>query len=53
MRRDALRALAAFDDAATPGAILAVYADLPLADQRDALATLSSRVPFATALLDA
>lgn len=53
LRRDALRGLAAFDDAETPRAILTVYGELPLADQRDALATLSSRVSFATALLEA
>lgn len=53
LRSDALRGLAAFDDAKIPAAILAVYGDLSAAERRDALATLSSRPAFATALLDA
>ncbi len=53
LRGDAIRGLAAFDDAKTPAAVLAVYGDLSAAERRDALATLSSRPAFAAALLDA
>ena len=49
----AIRGLAAYDDAKTPAAILAVYASLPAAQKRDALNTLSSRAAFATQLLAA
>ncbi|MEX2176126.1 MAG: PVC-type heme-binding CxxCH protein [Pirellulaceae bacterium] len=53
LRPEALRGLASFDDAKIPAAILDVYADLSAAERRDALATLTSRPAFATALLDA
>ena len=53
LRPDTLRGLASFDDAKVPAAILAVYGDLSTAERRDALATLTSRPAFATALLDA
>ena len=52
LRSQALRALAGFEDAATPAAILAVYPNLG-GEKRDALNTLSSRASFATALLAA
>lgn len=50
---DAIRGLAAYDDANTPGAILAAYSSLDPARRRDALNTLVSRVSFAKPLLDA
>jgi len=53
LRGDALRALAAFDHADTPRAILACYPELDAAQRRDALATLGARVTWAGALLDA
>jgi putative membrane-bound dehydrogenase-like protein len=53
MRGAALRALAAYEDPKTPDAILKVYAALPAAEKRDALATLAARVVYAKALLDA
>lgn len=52
LRSDAIRGLAEFDEPSTPGAILAVYKELTPAEKRDALATLSSRVPYAKALLE-
>jgi len=51
LRSDALRALAAYDDAKTPDVILARYHKLSPAEKREALATLASRVPYADALL--
>ena len=53
LRGAALRSLAAYDDPATAGAILAAYASLNLEEKRDALNTLAARVPYATALLAA
>ncbi len=53
LRGHALRGLAAYDDPATPAAILAAYGEFNLTDKRDALNTLASRVAYATALLDA
>lgn len=52
MRAQALRALAGFDDAATPAAILEVYPTLG-GEKRDALNTLASRPGFAKSLLAA
>lgn len=52
LRGQALRALAGFDDAATPDAILAVYSNLG-GEKRDALNTLASRAAFAKSLLAA
>ncbi len=52
LRGQALRALAGFDDPATPAAILAVYPSLG-GEKRDALNTLSSRPAYAKALLTA
>jgi putative heme-binding domain-containing protein len=53
VRAQAIRGLAAFDDAGTPGAILAVYAQLAPAERRDALNALAARVAFAKPLLAA
>lgn len=53
VRGPALRALASYDDAKTPAAVLAAYASLPVAERKDALNTLAARTPFAQALLAA
>ncbi|MBE7501822.1 MAG: c-type cytochrome [Verrucomicrobiales bacterium] len=53
LRAAALRALATYNDPRTPGAILAVYAELDGGQKRDALGTLVSRVAYARALLAA
>lgn len=53
VRAPAVRALAAYDDPKTPAAVLGVYAALSPAEKRDAVATLSGRLPYAQALLDA
>jgi putative heme-binding domain-containing protein len=53
VRGIALRQLAAFDDGATPGLILAEYGKLATGEKRDALNTLVSRVSFAKPLLAA
>jgi putative heme-binding domain-containing protein len=53
VRGIALRQLAAFDDGATPGLILAEYGKLVAGEKRDALNTLVSRVSFAKPLLAA
>ena len=53
LRRDALRALAAYDDPRTPAVIFAVYSVLDVAGKRDALNTLASRRGYARALFDA
>jgi putative membrane-bound dehydrogenase-like protein len=53
LRGPALRALAAFDDAKTPAAILAQYGNLALTEKRDALGTLASRTSFAKELMNA
>jgi putative heme-binding domain-containing protein len=53
VRGQALRGLAAFDDAHTPEEILGHYADYTQAEKGDAVATLASRAPYALALLDA
>ncbi|WZP00841.1 c-type cytochrome [Isosphaeraceae bacterium EP7] len=53
LRRNALRGLAAYDDPATPAAILSAYAALDLDARRDALNTLAARVSTARALLEA
>jgi len=53
LRSAALRGLAAYDDPATPERIVAAYGALDLEEKRDALNTLASRVPYATALLAA
>ncbi len=53
VRRDAIRALAAFDDARVAQNLLARYATLPAADQAEAVLTLVSRRTTAGPLLDA
>jgi putative membrane-bound dehydrogenase-like protein len=53
MRGAALRGMAAFDDAKSPGVILGKYAEYTTAEKRDAMSTLSARVPFAKALMAA
>ncbi|VTR92191.1 membrane-bound dehydrogenase domain protein : Putative membrane-bound dehydrogenase OS=Singulisphaera acidiphila (strain ATCC BAA-1392 / DSM 18658 / VKM B-2454 / MOB10) GN=Sinac_0430 PE=4 SV=1: DUF1080 [Gemmata massiliana] len=53
LRTAALRGLAAFDDAKTPAAILAQYANFNLAEKRDAVATLAARAGFAKELMNA
>jgi len=52
-RGPALRALAVFDDPATPQVILEGYARFGPAEKRDALNTLAARVEFARPLLEA
>jgi putative heme-binding domain-containing protein len=53
LRREALRASAAFDDSRLPAEILRRYADWPAADQAEAILTLSARRPWAERLLAA
>jgi putative membrane-bound dehydrogenase-like protein len=53
MRTQAIRALAAYDDMATPGLILMRYPGLAPPDRDDAIATLAARPAWAKALLDA
>jgi putative heme-binding domain-containing protein len=53
LRPSAIRALAAFDDPATPTALLERYGKLSGTERDDALTTLASRPGFARALLDA
>jgi putative heme-binding domain-containing protein len=49
----AIRSLAAFDEAGTPGLLLGEYGRLGPAERRDALGTLASRAGFAQPLLAA
>lgn len=51
IRAGALRGLAAYEDARTPTAIFEVYPSLSVAEKKDALNTLVSRVAFAKPLL--
>jgi putative heme-binding domain-containing protein len=53
LRGTSLRALAAYDDPKTPGAILNVYSSLSPVEKKDALTTLVSRQVFARNLLAA
>jgi putative heme-binding domain-containing protein len=53
LRPLAVRALADYDDAATPAALLAAYPSLTVAEKRDAVSTLVSRPAFAKALAEA
>ena len=53
LRSAAIRGLAAYDDASTPGLLLERYAKLPSQEKRDVLATLTARPGYALALLDA
>jgi len=51
VRGEAIRALAAFEDAATPGALLAAWSGLPPGERADALNTLAARAGSARELL--
>ena len=53
LRRQALRALAAYDDPAIPAIILTRYRGLTESERDDAIATLSARPASAVALLEA
>ncbi len=53
MRNDALRALAAYDDAETPSLILGKYPELTGDERRSALNTLASRASYAQPMLEA
>lgn len=53
IRSTALRGLAGFDDAKTPGVLLAGFAQFNAAEQRDALNTLASRAAYARPLVEA
>lgn len=53
IRPDAIRAMASFNDPATPEALLKVYPQLNVAERRDALNTLASRLIFAEPLMGA
>jgi len=53
LRAGAIRALASYDDPATPAAILGLYPGLSPAERVDAVATLASRPAYALGLLDA
>ena len=53
LRRDAIRALASFEDPAIPRELLARYAVLDAGDRAEAILTLSARRPSAQALLAA
>lgn len=53
LRGPALRALAGYNDAKTPGALLGAYDGFDSAQKRDALNTLASRPAFAKPLLAA
>ena len=53
LRGAALRGLAAYEDAKTPGAILEIYGSLTGAEKRDALNTLVARAAFTKPLLAA
>jgi putative membrane-bound dehydrogenase-like protein len=53
LRADAIRGLALYESAKTPGVLLAAYPKLDPAQKRDALSTLCSRPSFGLALLEA
>ena len=53
MRAQALKGLAAYEDAGTAAAVLSVYGDLSSTEKRDALNTLASRAIYAGPLLEA
>jgi putative membrane-bound dehydrogenase-like protein len=53
LRGAAVRGLASYDDAATPEALLAVYAGLNSDERRDAVNTLASRPAYGKKLLEA
>lgn len=53
IRREALRGLAVYDHAETPGVVLGIYDALDFGEKRDALNTLASRPAYALVLLEA
>jgi putative heme-binding domain-containing protein len=53
LRAEAIRGLAAFDDAGTPTLLLRLYPKLSDAEKEDAVQTLASRSSWALALLEA
>lgn len=53
LRPAAISGLAAFNDEKTADALIGVYARLSPAEKQSAIATLTSRVPYVLALLDA
>jgi putative membrane-bound dehydrogenase-like protein len=53
LRGAALRGLAEYDDAKTPGVILGIYPSLSSEEKRDALNTLAARASYGKALLEA
>jgi putative heme-binding domain-containing protein len=53
LRGAAIRALAGFDDAATPKLVIEAYPSLTTTERRDALNTLAARPGYAKAMLDA
>jgi putative membrane-bound dehydrogenase-like protein len=53
MRGAAIKALAGYDDLATPDLLVKAYANLTAAERRDALNTLAARPAYAKALLNA
>jgi len=52
-RRIAIRGLATYDDAATPGNLIGRFTNFTADERRDALNTLAARPAFAKAMLDA
>jgi len=53
LRSQAIRGLAGYEDAGTPGSLLRAYPSLNEGEKRDALNALASRAPFAKALMAA
>jgi len=53
LRGPVLRAMAAYDDAATPGIVLSGYGGYSESERGDAVATLAARLAWALELLDA
>ena len=53
VRREAIRGLAEFDSASTPGMLIDKYMSFDNDSRQDALQTLSSRVTWGTSLIDA
>jgi putative membrane-bound dehydrogenase-like protein len=52
LRADAIRSLAAYDDAEIPPRLVALYPKLNAAERQDAIQTLTARPAFAATLLD-
>ncbi len=53
LRSPSLKALAAYDDAQIPSAVLKLYDELTISQKSDAINTLAARPAFANAMLDA